>query len=223
MYTPPSPFDIVLSDNAILKYSELFTRLLGMFQAQEALERISQTEKWKSLKSVSRDNGEACIITEFLHVAHIFLSSLQNYVFLTAINKPWKEFMDRLDELAMKSSIMKLGMKGDHTNLESLGKAHDKCLDEIFWRLFSLYEEQKIVQNHIEKLCSILVSFSRSMQGRSKQSIPQLFFSFQSTHQSFLRLLKDVVVKEEFCGVRYPNEFSHFYELYYSISGLVLI
>lgn len=222
MYKAPSPFDIIFNPSVILKYSEIFTLLLQVLQAQDALERIRLTEKWKQQKKVSRESGEACIITDFLHKSRVFLLGLQRYVFESCIEAPWKDFSAQLDEIAKASSIMKF--TGHQTKLETLVDAHGLCLDEIYWRLFGLHDEQKIVQNHILKLVSIIISFGRAMQGLSKQSIPQLFFSFQSTHQSFLRLLKDVVVQEEFSGKRYPSrQFSFYYELYYSITGMPLM
>ena len=192
-----------------------------ILQSQEALERIHQTSKWKNEKIIKQDNSESCIITQFLQLSHVFLYGLEQFVYHFAIEKSWKEFLMKLDQLSEDCSLTHLDSSADRVNMNSLSDLHNSALDQISWSLFLLVDNQMIISSQITKLLELIISFSRAIQKVSTSaSIPQLYFSFHSTLQSLTRLLHDIVSKEEFGGAKFSDfDFKVFQHFLLSISG----
>jgi hypothetical protein len=198
IYNSPSPFNLIISQSSISTYSRLFTFILTLIQAREALERIHQTRRWKDAKIISNNDSESCLMIQFLHVSNFFMSTFESYVFHTAINEPWGKCMLDLDGIARNSSL--LDKIPRVVTVASVTKMHETCLDEICWRLFMQSQDQRIILGQIHHLFELIISFSRRMQGLvvHSSSLPSLFFSFQSSLKSFKELLKEVVEKEYF-------------------------
>ncbi|KAJ3304921.1 Exosome complex component MTR3 [Kappamyces sp. JEL0829] len=220
LYSPPAPFDIIITKHSLSRHNEVFSFLLLLLQAQEAFDRIHHTDRWRMGKHMSNKDSEDCLVVQLQQLANMFLAGLRHYVFETAVNLPWREFVARVQDATSTSSILKHSPGSFDTSIQSIAERYEGCLDEIFWRLFIGHQDQRIVYNHITNLFDLIVTSSRLLQGTiSSPSLPQVFFSFQSAYQSLLEQLRHAVEREEFAGVWHDRSFVHFEELYVGIGG----
>lgn len=220
-YDPPAPLDIIITESAVSRLSSIFSFLLLIFQAQEAIERIYQSPRWKALKHLKENNAQNAIMIRFIHMAHVFLTSLEHYVFQSAVNSPWDYFLNQVEDLVSSSSILSFDVNSK-ASIENLQFQFENCTNEILWRLFLFDRDQRLLSNQLAFLLKLLIEFSRSVQTSGHTtSFARLYFDFDAGFKSLLYLLKDSFQKEEFSDVAYQRSFEPFYELFIGLGGAI--
>ncbi|KAJ3270629.1 hypothetical protein HDV01_007563 [Terramyces sp. JEL0728] len=179
-FNAPKPFNIFI-DPFLKEYSNIFSSILPILQAQEAFNRINRTLNWKNDKTLFSEDKVRII--QFMSKCHAFLSSLLFYVFEHAINKPWEQFIKKVDEYAA------LELHSAYFTLDGILESHSNILQDIQRNLF-LHSQQFHIAQALKDICSTIIEFSKKMQNiQTEKSLAQLDLQFYADFKNLEKFL----------------------------------
>ncbi|XP_040564323.1 gamma-tubulin complex component 6 [Lepeophtheirus salmonis] len=182
-YRTEWPYNVILTNEALEKYGELFKFLVQLKKTVWALQQVHQ-----HLKFIGKTYADS----QNIHALHLmrnemlnFITVAQGYISTQVLDLCWQEFQEDLEN-KVKS-------------LDELYEAHEKYLNKALFRCL-LNKKAKPVQKIINDIFNIIVKFSLTLTNTSKKSpngdespkeslpFPQLdeYFNVFKDYSSFL-------------------------------------
>ncbi|KAI8903964.1 hypothetical protein EDD86DRAFT_249857 [Gorgonomyces haynaldii] len=188
----------------IQSLSIIFSFLLQLLQAQEALSRLQKMDIFQ--------DADKKMVIQFMQQARSFVSTMMHYCFQVGIVK-WFDLEAYVSEV--QSSVKFLDPKDTMTDftIPKLQKQLERTLDDIQWRLF-VHNQQKVESQLIQDQLQCICKFSSLVQSNTKQGMATLFFLFKSGHQKLEKHLDLIIRTHSFGSKQMQRDFSCFQTLY---------
>ena len=160
LFTPTKPLDILISQTAVAKYQSIFSFMLKLVRAEEALGRLQVSKLWKTRdekmrRSIRFDDDELKCIFKLKHDMTVFLKGLETYVSCVGIREIWAAFGEIVESILGRSN-----QDAAIRTIEEIEKLHQGALDRIQYRLF-LRHKQEPVLKLLHGLLQLILDFSR--------------------------------------------------------------
>ncbi|KAL2914164.1 hypothetical protein HK105_206255 [Polyrhizophydium stewartii] len=111
VYNPPPPFDAVIARHEIAKLDAVFSMLLRLLQADEAMNRVGSGPVWRQLKTAPRvaeplasdlTRAERALVVQLHYGCRVLVRALMAYSFDSVVRTAWTQLRVLLDSVASR-------------------------------------------------------------------------------------------------------------------------
>jgi hypothetical protein len=185
-YTPPSPIDAVIDQEALVKYDSIFRLLLLMIRMVFAVSHLPRLTSSTAMG--------------FSLQCRHFVNAITDYFYKSGIGEHWNGFMAHVEniesELRKEDDEDATSPLKDFGGIEELRRKHDECLDAMLFGLFLRHRQQKVMEV-LERILDTILQFEKlcRSQGINDQEVARLKGSFTTNFVLFLDVCKGLVGK----------------------------
>ncbi len=190
-YKAPAALSGVMSPNVLGMYDRVFRLLLRVMRMSYVVKTL--WEAGREGRVETRRGKVARFRVEALH----FVMTVAGYFFDVGIDKPWRMFQGKIDEVESLIASDEHARFGENDGIEGLRMYHEKVLTQILSGCL-LRKRQQPVMGVLEEIWDFVLQFElKTRRGAEMQEVEALYDKFQRKVGVFLTVLRGMSEKND--------------------------